>query len=253
MSQFNIFQALYMSFYSKDLYRDVGRNWGGGAFLYLFVLVSVVWTIYAATFLPPLYRYDHVAIDRVVAEIPVLEIQDGVLKTPEARPYVIENNVAKKHDRFKLIIDTTGEYTSLDHSDADILVTSTTTMMRTKPNEVRVYNYPKDLTETIRPIEWKDTLIKALYVIAIPALFFIILGAFCYHILKALIYSLIGKVFASSLSYGTILQITLVAITPALLLSLLLSLLHQSFFMEWVLYFMISIFYMFFGISANKE
>lgn len=252
MTQYNIFQALYMSFYSRDLYRDVGRNWGAGTFLYLFVLVTIVWSISIGVLILPLSKFDQAPIDRVVTQIPVMEIKDGVLITPAAKPYVIESVGAKKRDQFKLIIDTTGQYKTLESSNADILITSTTAMIRTKPNEVRIYEYPKDMNETIQPVELKNTIIKALYIIAIPVIFFIILGAFCYHIIKALLYSLIGKVFNNSLSYGTILQITMVAITPALVLSLVLSLLQQGFFLEWLLYFIISMFYMFFGINANK-
>ena len=41
MKQYNILQAIVMSFYSKNLYRDVAKNWGGKAFLYLFLFLKI--------------------------------------------------------------------------------------------------------------------------------------------------------------------------------------------------------------------
>ena len=43
MRQYNLLQAIPMSFYSRKLYQDVAQNWGGMAILYLLFIVFLSW------------------------------------------------------------------------------------------------------------------------------------------------------------------------------------------------------------------
>ncbi|MCI0404254.1 MAG: hypothetical protein L0212_12175, partial [Acidobacteria bacterium] len=43
MRKYSILQPLLLSFYSKDLYQDVGQHWRGTGFLYLFLLLALAW------------------------------------------------------------------------------------------------------------------------------------------------------------------------------------------------------------------
>ena len=43
MKQFGLLRAIWLSFYSPELYRDVARNWRGFGLLYLTVLLALSW------------------------------------------------------------------------------------------------------------------------------------------------------------------------------------------------------------------
>ncbi len=43
MRKYTIFHPYVMSFFSKDLYRDVGQNWRGIGAFYLLVLLIISW------------------------------------------------------------------------------------------------------------------------------------------------------------------------------------------------------------------
>ena len=147
MNQYNIFQALYLSFFSKDFYRDVARNWGGKTFLYLLFLVALSWlaaTINIQRNLNYGYKYQS---DAYIAQIPVMEVVNGKLKTPENRPYSIKD---PDNGQLIAIIDTTGKYTTLDQSHTAILVTQTSVISK-RDNETKIYDLPANLNTTINP------------------------------------------------------------------------------------------------------
>jgi hypothetical protein len=43
MPRFRVFHPLWMAFYSRALYRDVGRSWTGLGVPYLLLLLCVTW------------------------------------------------------------------------------------------------------------------------------------------------------------------------------------------------------------------
>ncbi len=43
MKRFGLFHPIWMSFYSRALYRDVAQNWKGTGFLYLLFLLALSW------------------------------------------------------------------------------------------------------------------------------------------------------------------------------------------------------------------
>lgn len=50
MKKYNMFQAIYLSFFSKNVYIDVAYNWNGHGFLYFYILItlSFIPTFYSA-------------------------------------------------------------------------------------------------------------------------------------------------------------------------------------------------------------
>ena len=43
MKRYSIFHPLVLSFFSKSLYRDVGKNWRGTGLLYLLLIIALLW------------------------------------------------------------------------------------------------------------------------------------------------------------------------------------------------------------------
>ncbi|OGV26535.1 MAG: hypothetical protein A3F18_01775 [Legionellales bacterium RIFCSPHIGHO2_12_FULL_37_14] len=100
---FNIFQALYMSFYNSRLYIDVIRRWKGVAFFYLMLLsliLAIPLYILVAT---RCYHEINNSIVKVIADIPKITIKNGVGVCDKTMPYIIRN---AKHEE-RVYIDTT--------------------------------------------------------------------------------------------------------------------------------------------------
>lgn len=254
MSRYNIFQAIYMSFYSKDLYQDVGQNWGGKAFFYLLVLLSLSWIGQTAIFQTNInHLYDQGA-EKLIAQVPVITIKDGKVSTPENRPYILKD---PDGDGVIAVIDTSGKYTELDQDNGALLVTKTQIISKPKANETRIYQIPEKTNMTIDPSvvsSYIQKYISFAWVLMFPIL---VILSFVYRIIQAIFYAVIGKIFSlissSDVRYGRILQITLIALTPAIVLSTIFSLIGVVFQHQNAAYFFISMLYMFYGIIANRK
>ena len=254
MSHYNIFQAFFMSFYSRKLYLDVGKNWGGKTFLYLFLLLAVSWVGTTIHFQRSLNKGYAIESEAMLAQLPVLTVTDGVVSTPENKPYFITDPMT---DKTFAIIDTTGKYTELAAGENFLLITPKKVITKQKKNETKIYDIPKDYTGTINPVTINGYISAFIGYTWIPFFFFCLIGSFIYRILQALLYSLLGKLFStvsnSNVSYGSILQIVMVALTPCITLSTILDIFGCEFPKEYLTYFIITMLYMIYGIRANKS
>lgn len=253
MSQYNVLQAIVMSFYSKKLYRDVAINWGGKAFLYLLMLVALSWILLTIQFqlaLNLIYQKDS---EKIIPQIPVVTIKDGKLSTPENKPYVISN--PETNEKIA-VIDTSGTYTTLDQANTSILITQTEMITRSKPNETKTTQIPSNINMVLDPVVANGYIKK--YLAFVWILFFIIvtIGAYIYRIIQALLYAILGKLFGVlchiPLAYGKVLQITMVAVTPAIVLATIFDFFGVAFKHQELFYFLISLAYIFYGVYANK-
>ncbi len=258
MQQYNIFQAIYLSFYSKQLYRDVAKNWGGKSFLYLLLIVALSWiafTYFSQIALNASYR-EH--SDVMVSQIPIVTIKDGRVITPEKRPYIIEDS--KTHERL-VVIDTTGQYTTLEKANALFLITENKVFVQKEKSgevikEANIYEIPKTMTTTLNPRQINGYLEQMAYFIWIPLYICVLLVGFCYRLMQALIYGVIGKIIAGmsrvTLTYSQVVQIAMVAITPALVLATIFDVFQVFFAHQLLFYFLLTMFYLFYGIIVNK-
>lgn len=148
MQQYNVFQAIFLSFYSKKLYRDVATNWGGKSFAYLFLLVAIVSIFFVLTAQKVITHGYHELYAKVSPQLPVVTISDGKVSTPEQRPYIITD--PDTHENIA-VIDTTGQYKTIKEANASVLVTETEIMTHPKKDEVRVYQIPSSFSQVINP------------------------------------------------------------------------------------------------------
>lgn len=252
--QYNIFQAIFMSFYSKNLYRDVALNWGGKSFLYLLMLLTLV-SIYFAIAMQHFVSLGYQSLYTSLApQIPVLTIKNGKISTPENHPYFITDPNTK--DNYA-VIDTTGQYTTIEQAKSLVLITQTQVITQPKTNETKIYTVPADFQQSVDPKKINGFMQKILGYLWIPFFILSLIVFYTYRVLQALVYSIIGKIFAIifrvQLSYVQILQIMMVAITPAIIISTIQHTLTIGIQHELSLYFLLGIMYLFYGIIANKN
>lgn len=254
MQKYNVLQALYLSFYSKDFYRDVHDHWGGKVFLYLLMLIALSWIALVIQLQIALNLAYSKNSDKIVSQIPVMTIKNGVMTTPENRPYFIHDLANKE---IIAVIDTSGKYTSLEQAKAGILVTGSEILTQPKPNETRVNRIPTNLNMVLDPKVINGYIQKYLHFAWILLFVVFALFAYFYRIIESLIYAIIGKIYSAitgaGLLYDEILLITMMALTPPIILATVLDFFSIYFPYQALLYFVLAMFYLFYGITANKK
>src|SRR6185503_9036577 len=120
MKRYSIFHPLVLSFFSKSLYRDVGKNWRGTGLLYLLIILAILWipTIIKGQLATSAWVTGD--SKEITKQIPPITITKGQVSTDVPMPHVIKD---PKTGEDIAIIDTTGTYKDLDNSDAKLLLT----------------------------------------------------------------------------------------------------------------------------------
>jgi len=254
MKKFSIIHIPVLSFFSKELYRDVGLYWKGVNFSYLLLLLAICW-------IPTMIKIhigfsDFVNNDApaVVDQVPEITITDGQVSIEEPEPYYIKD---PDSGDVIAIVDTTGIIKSLEDPNAICLLTKTNIMWRQGEFEIRTI----DLSEvknfvlnSERITGWLHTTEKFLAIIIYP---FALLGSYLYRIVQALIYATVGLLFALwckvTLSYATLLRLAVVAVTPCVLVKTILGIAGVHLPYAGLIYLVAALAYLFFGVHATAQ
>jgi len=252
MKQFSIIHVPFMSFFSKDLYIDVGLNWKGVCFSYLLLLLVLCW-------IPTMIK-THVGVSdfidneapAFVEQVPEITIIDGEASIKEPQPYYI---TAPESNDVLAIIDTTGTIGSLGDANTMCLLTQTSFIYRQGEFETRTYDLSEVehfVLDSERITEWLQTFKKYVAIVLSP---FALLGSYVYRIVQALIYAAIGLLFASlckiTLSYGALLRLAITAVTPCIIVSTVLGLV--GIYLPMFFYLPAALGYLFFGVKAISQ
>lgn len=251
MKKYGIFHPLVLSFFSKDLYIDVAANWKGSGFLYL-LLLAFICSFPNTLRLSKALKNIPAELEPIIIQFPDIKITDGNVSIDKPEPYII--NDPSQDNKPAIIIDTTGKYTSLEGTPAQVLITKTQLIAKNR-NSTRVY----DLTSIKNFVLTKDIIrkfLKAFFgwfpVVAFP---FIIGFLFVYRILNVLIFSVCGLIMAALLktkmSFEQLMRLSAMAITPAIIAGILLS--FADFKIPFLLRVFVGLGYLFFAIKINKQ
>jgi len=254
MKKFSIMHIPVLSFFSKGLYRDVGLHWKGLNFSYLLLLLAICW-------IPTMIKI-HVCFSNfvnndapaVVEQVPEVTITNGEVSISEPQPYYIKD---PENGDVLAIIDTTGTVKSLEDPNAMCLVTKNKVMWRQSEFETRTIDLAKVenfVLDSERIMGWLHTASKLIVIAIYP---FALLGSYLYRIVQALIYAAVGLLFASwckvTLSYSALLRLAVVAVTPCVLVKTILGLSGVHLPYAWLIYLLIALWYLFFGVKACSE
>src|SRR5688572_7259364 len=136
MKRYSIFQAIFLSFFSSSLYRDVARRWRGIGFGYLLLVLALVWILTIIKMqmsLAPFVNREGMDFAR---QVPKITVSNGQVSTDVATPYFIKDHDGEDF----MIIDTSGEYESLDSTSAKVLLTKSKLIMKRNETETRTYD-----------------------------------------------------------------------------------------------------------------
>ncbi len=252
MRKFGLLHPLVLSFYSRPLYQDVGKNWRGAAFLYLLLLVGLCWLPVMVQMQVDVAHFVEEGAMGFVQQVPRISISDGVVSTDVETPYYIRD---PETGRPLIIIDLTGEFTSLEGTEAKALITTKQLVMQRNERETRIYDLSgiKSFAVDRSRIEhWLQLARSWLVLVLFPIILFF---SYCYRVFQTFIYGLIGLIFGkmSHVPLGLMasMRIAIIAITPPLILDAVLKLAKVHLPLSWLIGFVIAMIYLYFGIRAN--
>jgi hypothetical protein len=222
---YSILYAPLYSFFSKGLYRDAALHWKGTCFGYLFLLLASVWIVTLAGCQTKLNKFMKDDVPPVLSQVPDMAIKSGALTVDAPQPLVI---TIPGEEQPLLVIDTTGEITSLDDTDAYLLVTETHIMYRKNESTTettKLADFPDMTITQDSATGFLDVARKYMLPIIFP---FALVISFISRILQALVAGAIGMVltaiFRVHLAFVSVLRIAVLALTPCILIQMILTL-----------------------------
>lgn len=254
MKHYSFIQAPYLSFFSKRLYQSVCHTWKGVGFTYLLFLLGICWLPTVLQIHSGFSRFVETDAPPIIEQIPVINITNGEAVIEEEQPFYIND---PDSGETIAIIDTTGSITSLSDVEAEVLLTKTKIIYKKNDIETRTYNL--DQIQDFRLDQdringWmaimKNTLAIAIYPFALS-------GSFIIRVIQVLIYALLGMAFSSITksrrSYLELIRLSVVALSPPLIIKTLLSIFDIDFpFMSSIL-FCVTMGYLYWGVKAASE
>jgi len=254
MKRYSLLHPLLLSFYSKDLYRDVVKNWSGIAFKYLVILIALTSVFVTIALQRGIEELVDEKVIPYARQLPMITVTNNEVSIDENVPYKI---VDKKTNEVVGMIDTSGHYNSLDETSATVLVTKTKVFIRQGPNEVRTYqvNGDKNFTLTQEDVisfaeKWKSKLWMGMY----PAYF---IFAFLKTVLQVFFIGGIGFIYSTvmraKLHYKELVRIAAIAITPATLVGNFAMMAQIPIPYQASALLMASVAYMYYGVKATKQ
>lgn len=102
---YGYWSALYMSFYARRLYIDVGKRWRGLALLYLLLTIALCSIPFSLRMSFSLNQSFKEQITDPLSKIPVFYIQNGEVSFDKPMPYLIKND----QGQVVVVIDTSGK------------------------------------------------------------------------------------------------------------------------------------------------
>ena len=226
-------QAIFRSIYSADFYNDVGRNWRGFGLLYLFLVIGLVWAPIAFRAHIFLNSMIQASVVPVVTKMPLLTSKDGKFEIDKPSPYAVGPGGLAW-----ITYDTSGKTQNLQ--SAGWLVTDKEITVQNGTGTAKVWKTANEMSgQSISAKTVMDYLNLVKNLIG-PIIFLVVwLPCFIACAVQSVIYSFVGVLFArfwqASLSQQTLIRLSSVALTPWLLLDLLLKLANvmPSFYLIW--------------------
>ncbi|MFH0909899.1 MAG: DUF1189 family protein [Planctomycetota bacterium] len=262
MRRYGIFHPFLLSLYSGELYRDVAQRWRGGRATAL--LMGYLGLLLGASLLPTLRQiHEKLAgfVERIPPEIvrdfPEILIERGILSIDRPVPYVIEAPVPGDPGRKTpfILFDTASEVPPLEKTEARVVVTRSAVHFRKNGDwetqslaGVEAYSFGKN-----KLAFWLFLLRHSTAQFAILLLFW-----YGYRMTAVLCYALVGLIYCEvrlvNLNYPALVRLSILASTPAVLLSTVRNALSLSFLptgLWWILCMAITLLYLRFGIRSN--
>ena len=249
--KYRLFQTPLFAFFSGRLYRDVGRNWKGVNFAYLFLLLAICCvpaTLHMRQGILRSFESGHVDI---LNQIPEIHIVDGEASVQGKQPHYIRNAAGDPI----AIIDTTGSMNYIDAPTVQVMLTETKLIVRRGRNLFNTFNLDgiADLTinkqilsgwvqtvkDSIAPLSYGIFLMLS-YIFAVMVLMFV-----------AIVGLVVSSLMNNTLGFTSVMRIATVAATPSIIAITALAAVGIK--LSGFAYLAITFLYLFIGIKACQK
>ncbi|WP_081741373.1 DUF1189 domain-containing protein [Tolumonas lignilytica] len=251
MRNFPWWRALWLSFFSRTLYQSVARQWQGVGSLYLFIVSALVMMPLAIQIHEGYVSFVKQELPAYLDELPEITIENGQASTPEDRPYVI--NEKGTTDPF-IVVDTSGQYNTLDQTSAAVLITADRIFVR--KDDVSSQSYPfADFVDMKIDRSLVEAFLKVLGRFILPFTYFILVAmAWFWRFSQAMTYAFLASWLAKrqglALRYHSFVRISAVALTPAIIIDTFIGLFGLPLPFAGVLFLILEIMYIRFAVQS---
>lgn len=215
------FQEIGKSISNFKFYKEVKDFRMSKGMGYIFSLVLLITIALSIRYSYDFKRGLNIAIDWARQNLPTIQIQNGIVNVDVKQPYKVQA------EDFAVIIDTTGEITSLDEYKRGILLMKDKIMY--KESEVKTESYNLSGIQSFMLDEnFLNKLKKNAVWVLFPFMVIILYIIFCIaRFFQLLLFSIISVAVSSiahiKLSYKQLFNIGIYAITPSTILGALLA------------------------------
>jgi|GEM_PF-5765107 len=242
LQKFDLYHALWKSFYSQEFYHDVAFQWQGTCIGYLFILICLAFGVFCIQLQFSWQMFLQTDVAPLLTQLPVMQIEGGKISTRQPGRYEIHDIATQ---RMVAVIDTSSPDLPKDDKDATVLISQdkihldnslpgvflrifSMILLEEKASIVESPDYSATMTpqpglkltmDHAYAETWLNNFQQALIPAAMPFIFTWYLFS---RGLLALLLSLTARNFqrnmGMTLDYITVLRITIIAMTPAILL-----------------------------------
>jgi hypothetical protein len=258
MKKFGPLRAIVMSFYSAELYRDVGRNWKGTGLLYLMVLLAICWVPTAYRMHAGLHRFA-AQTPAITADFPDISIKNGVmqsrppgrfeLRDPDPRP-------GREAAVFIVVDDTIDDVPSDLAPDTIMLTRRELGISRSNRAERRIIELSAVGNLDVTRQDIAGFLSSLRFWVPPVAYVFCVFGSLLFRFVQACLYGSLTQMFARgrqlTLDFPAALRISAIAVTPVIVLRTLVWFLpsEPAWYIRWPIAIVITLGYLRFAVSA---
>jgi Protein of unknown function (DUF1189) len=254
--------ALWMSFYSADLYRAVGTEWRGIGVLYLVLLLTLSWLPSPIRWFYGIQTFMAAGADQFVRQMPVVTIENGVMRADPPGRHEIRDPDAKPGELGEFVVvidDTIDEVPPQADTDTIALTRREFGSVRPSRSERRVWTLTPAADMVVTPDDAMSFL-QAIAVLAPPVGYAAaLLGSLVMRLAQLLIYGGIGVLLSRSrgpgIGYAAALRLAAVAMTPWIVIRTLLWFgpWEPAWFFRWPVAIAVTLAYLAFGIRAMED
>jgi len=272
MRSHHLLSPLWRSFYSRSLYCDVAMNWRGVSFLFLLILCMLLQCRVLFSGYTLSKDFLQLLNTSIIEQLPVIVVKDGIATSEHKMPVWVKNadqnpvvyidtkNNAKELSDLPQTVAIAVYRDSMYVRNASLSQITNATSNEQDPKKITpptLQSYPFSAVPdfTMHPEKLPTHMRHAFISVAIVFFILLILFSYAWRLLASVLLALIEYIFSyvvsAHLRYDACLSIAIIAMTPATLIHGALALVDITFPYAQLMYFAITLAYLYFGARAN--
>ncbi len=216
--KYNLLHLPFFSFFSKRLYREVGQNWKGANFAYLFLLLAICLLLPALTMRDNLLQALESSQAGFINQIPDIHIKNGHVMVDQNQPLYIRS----ENGTPLAIVDTTGSMNYIDDANVLALLTESKLIVRRGGNQFNTLNLAQVADFRFNSQIAAGWIQNTKQSLAPLSYGIFLLLSYIFTVLVMLLIAIVGLILSSiihaSLNFSGILRLAAAAATPSIIL-----------------------------------